>query len=192
MASNATISRCQGVGRQLTDTFVDSYFMNYIVALAARAVPYIQTSQYCSNSHNMLIPTRNPLPTLDLFVRILVLELRLPRVVLIASAVYLGRWGLRYPGASGIISSASHRLVLTSMVIAVKHLYDDPPSNTRWVRYLQKINIHYFTIKHINCMEREMLSDLRWEVQISPADVRKVSEPVLFVLGKELLDFAQL
>ncbi|VTT80776.1 unnamed protein product [Fusarium fujikuroi] len=167
MSSYSTVPPCHSVARPLTDAFVDLYFMNYITAMAADAVP------------------------LSSFIRTLVMAFKLPRVVMVASAVYLGRWRLQHPGASGSTPSASYRLVLTSMIIAVKHLYDNPPPNARWVRFLHKNGIHHFNPEHINSMEMEMLHDLGWDIGMSPADVRRVSEPVLFVLGSELLNYAQ-
>ncbi|PNP85979.1 hypothetical protein FNYG_01035 [Fusarium nygamai] len=194
MSSYSTVPQCRGVGRPLTDAFVDLYFMNYITTIAADAVPYLhQSPDFSAKTCSFIAkgPVTDTLPSLSSFVRTLVIRFKLPRVVMIASAVYLGRWRLRYPGASGPSPSASYCLVLASMIIAVKHLYDDPPPNARWMRFLQKSGIHCFTLEDINSMEIEMLYDLRWNVQMSSADVRRVSEPVLFVLGGELLNYAQ-
>ncbi|KAF5688097.1 cyclin [Fusarium circinatum] len=194
MSSYSTVPQCRSVGRPLTDAFVDLYFMNYITTIAADAVPYLhQSPQYSAKTCSFIAkgPTTDSLPTLSSFIRTLVIAFKLPRVVMITSAVYLGRWRFRHPGASGTNPSAPYCLVLTSMIIAVKQLYDNPPPNARWVRFLQKSGIHYFTLEQINSMEIEMLYDLSWNVQMSSADVRRVSEPVLFVLGDELLDYAQ-
>ncbi|KAF4948957.1 hypothetical protein FGADI_9241 [Fusarium gaditjirri] len=194
MSSYSTAPPSHSVARPLTDAFVDLYFMNYITAMATDAVPYLQrnpkySTEICTCNGGLAI--KNTLPSLSSFTRTLMMAFKLPRVVIIASAVYLGRWRLQHPGASGSNPSAPHRLVLTSMIIAVKHLYDNPPPNARWVKFLHKSGIHYFDVEHINSMETEMLYDLGWNILMSPADVRRVSEPVLFVLGGELLNYAQ-
>ncbi|CZR36196.1 uncharacterized protein FPRO_03544 [Fusarium proliferatum ET1] len=194
MSSYSTVPPCHSVARPLTDAFVDLYFMNYITAMAADAVPYLHRHPKYSTetcSCNGALSIKNTLPSLSSFIRTLVMAFKLPRVVMVASAVYLGRWRLQHPGAFGSTPSASYRLVLTSMIIAVKHLYDNPPPNARWVRFLHKNGIHHFNLEHINSMEMEMLHDLGWDIGMSPADVRRVSEPVLFVLGSELLNYAQ-
>ncbi|EWG41611.1 hypothetical protein FVEG_15319 [Fusarium verticillioides 7600] len=194
MSSYSTVSECRSVGRPLTDAFADLYFINYITTIAADAVPYLhQSPEYSANTCSFTAkgPVADTLPSLSSFVRTLVIAFKLPRVVMIASAIYLGRWRLRHPGAYGPDPSAPYCLVLASMIIAVKHLYDDPPPNARWVRFLKKSGIHYFTVESVNAMEIEMLYDLTWNVNMSSADVHRVSEPVLFVLGSELLNYAQ-
>lgn len=193
MSHHQTNTSSLNQGRQLTETFIDVYFMNYIEALAATSgqdeQPYLESPVF-TDFEKTLPLLSSDLPSLKSFIHTLKVTFQLPRVILIAASVYLGRWRHRHPATPGLYPCAAHRLVLTSVILAAKHLYDHPPRNTDWLRILKERHIHHFSLDLLNSMEMEMLLDIGWNIAIYPADVLRVAEPVLFILEEDLRNFA--
>jgi PHO85 cyclin-1 len=116
-----------------------------------------------------------PLPTLQEFIRRLVLKSKVPVPTLMSSLVYIRRLKSRVPPGYRGTRSIPHRIILACLILAAKYLHDAPPSNKAWAAWTMATKQRHFgfTMHEINTMERYLLALLQWDAHISEEDLER-------------------
>ncbi|ORX96770.1 cyclin-like protein, partial [Basidiobolus meristosporus CBS 931.73] len=102
------------------------------------------------------------LPRLSDFMLKVIRRTNTSHSTLLIALMYLIRLKQRHPGCKGTYGSA-HRLLLASIIVASKYLYDDAYYNKTWAL----VSNGMFTIKEINQMEFELLYFLNFRLHIN-------------------------
>lgn len=134
-------------------------------------------------------PTQPTLPPLEAFIQHLADGSHVSLLTLTSSLVYLSRLQKRLSSKSIGLPCASHRLFLTSLILADKNLNDESLYNKKWSR-LTKMN-HYewsgFDIAEVTLMERQFLLLFDWQVRITDEDLFTHLDPFLAPIRVRLM-----
>ncbi|KAI0221101.1 hypothetical protein L0F63_003752 [Massospora cicadina] len=123
------------------------------------------------------------LPQLSEFIYRVIRRTNSSLTTLFVALIYLIRLKQKHPACKGTHSSP-HRLLLASMIIAYKYLYDNCYHNRSWAQVSQGL----FKLEEINKMEVELLFFLGFQLHVSK---HHWSEFVEFMDGKLTRSLAQ-
>jgi len=133
----------------------------------------------------------NSLPTVEQFIRQLVVSSNVSVSTLIVSLVYLKRLRARLqPQARGFQCTA-HRIFLVSLILASKYLNDLSPKNKHWANYTKICTNDYqfsFSCTEVNTMEKELLSLMEWDLRIHENDLYRELNYFLEPLRQDMVD----
>lgn len=101
---------------------------------------------------------------------------------LMTALVYLNRLRGILPGNAVGMGTTRHRIFLASLILSAKTLNDSSPLNRHWTKYTDGL----LTNKEINLAERELISLLRWNLNISEKELALVLHPFLLKIKLDL------
>ena len=131
------------------------------------------------------------LPTVEEFIRQLVVSSNVQVSTLMASLVYLNRLRARLqPQARGIRCTA-HRIFLASLILTAKYLNDSSPKNKHWANYTKITTNYYqfgFSRTEVNTMEKQLLFLLEWDLRIHEDDLYRELDYFLEPLRQNVVD----
>lgn len=141
-------------------------------------------SDTCSGSHSyalgvdLVSPNGVDITPLPRFVHYSISRTKLCPATVLVALIYLQRLKLRYPACHGS-NGAMHRLALASLLLASKYLYDDSYDNRAWTT----VSCGLYSMKEVNCMERELLGFLDYNLSVSESDWVSVVQLLLHYMN---------
>ncbi|KAI6784530.1 uncharacterized protein J7T54_006575 [Emericellopsis cladophorae] len=171
------------------------------LAHAAQNVISCDPTTY-SRSKNPPTPPRTPeadaedqldksLPSVEDFIRQLVVSSNVQVPTLMASLVYLTRLKARLQPQARGIRCTTHRIFLASLILAAKYLNDSSPKNKHWAKYSHISTKHYnfgFDRTEVNTMEKQLLFLLEWDLRIHEEHLYAELDYFLEPLREKILD----
>jgi hypothetical protein len=171
------------------------------LAHAAQNVISCDPTSY-SRSRNPPTPPRTPeadgddqhdksLPSVEDFIRQLVVSSNVQVPTLMASLVYLTRLKARLQPQARGIRCTTHRIFLASLILAAKYLNDSSPKNKHWSKYSNISTQHYnfgFDRTEVNTMEKQLLFLLEWDLRIHEEHLYAELDYFLEPLRQKIVD----
>lgn len=191
------------VNKTALEHFIYQPVNNDMIAYLADAAQSVISCDPSSRSRSQLPPsppkTPEPeseedksLPTVEEFIRQLVVSSNVQVSTLMSTLVYLNRLRSRLqPQARGIRCTA-HRIFLASLILAAKYLNDSSPKNKHWANYTKISTSQYyqfgFSRTEVNTMEKQLLFLLEWDLRIHENDLYRELDYFLEPLRKNVVD----
>merc|ERR1712000_403055 len=190
------------INKTALEHFVYQPVNNDMIAFLAHAAQTVISCDPSSHTRAQLPPsppkTPEPefeedksLPTVEEFIRQLVVSSNVQVSTLMASLVYLNRLRARLqPQARGIRCTA-HRIFLASLILAAKYLNDSSPKNKHWANYTKITTNYYqfgFSRTEVNTMEKQLLFLLEWDLRIHEDDLYRELDCFLEPLRQNVVD----
>ncbi|KAJ3220747.1 hypothetical protein HK099_004037 [Clydaea vesicula] len=111
------------------------------------------------------ISGKKPLPSLEHFLKAIFKKTKISISTLVTALIFLKKLKFNHKNCKGSEGSA-HRLILASLIVASKYLFDDTYDNKAW----QIVSENLFCLKDINKMEMEFLTYLNYELLVTWED----------------------
>ncbi|KAI9009627.1 hypothetical protein BC832DRAFT_529992, partial [Gaertneriomyces semiglobifer] len=108
----------------------------------------------------------NPIPPLRKFVADLVASTRIQTSAFLTTLCYVARLRRKLPATARGLACTVHRIVLASMLLAMKFLYDAPIRNRAYASVATA-----FSLAEVNLMEKQLLALLDYRLTTSPDEI---------------------
>lgn len=86
--------------------------------------------------------------------------------VVLASLIYLDRFGKKLVESDDVVINCTHKLFLASLVIACKYANDDTYTNSTWIKICQE-----WKVDELNLMEMILLKKLGFKLTVEKEDL---------------------
>ncbi|OBA24240.1 cyclin [Metschnikowia bicuspidata var. bicuspidata NRRL YB-4993] len=101
---------------------------------------------------------------------------------LMTSLVYLNRLRNVLPGNAVGMETTRHRIFLAALILSAKTLNDSSPLNKHWTTYTDGL----LTNEEVNLVERELISLLNWNLNVTQAELMVALQPFLADIKSDL------
>lgn len=125
----------------------------------------------------------NPPITLTQFIKNLIKYSNVQTPTLMATLVYLNKLRNYLPANAVGMETTRHRIFLSALIVAAKSLNDSSPLNKHWTKYTDGL----LTLQEVNLAERELISILNWNVNITQDELIYTLQPFLVGIKSYLL-----
>lgn len=125
----------------------------------------------------------NPPITLTQFIKNLIKYSNVQTPTLMATLVYLNKLRNYLPANAVGMETTRHRIFLSALIVAAKSLNDSSPLNKHWTKYTDGL----LTLQEINLAERELISILNWNINITQEELIYTLQPFLIGIKSYLL-----
>lgn len=116
-------------------------------------------------------PSSAHIPVLPVFAAHLMKKEYVSPASFITCIVLLQRAARNLPAGAKGLYCTPHRLLMAAVLIAMKSLYDTPPTNKQWAAAFPAL----FTLADVNLMEKQMLALLDWHIFVTPEEWYKLA-----------------
>ncbi|KAI5950018.1 PCL2 [Candida theae] len=130
----------------------------------------------------------NPPITLTQFIKNLIKYSNVQTPTLMATLVYLNKLRNYLPANAVGMETTRHRIFLSALIVAAKSLNDSSPLNKHWTKYTDGL----LTLQEVNLAERELISILNWNVNITQEELIYTLQPFLIGIKSCLLQQQEL
>ncbi|CCG21363.1 Pcl2 cyclin [Candida orthopsilosis Co 90-125] len=145
--------------------------------------PASYSSSSSSMSSTSEIISINPPITLTQFIKNLIKYSNVQTPTLMATLVYLNKLRNYLPANAVGMETTRHRIFLSALIVAAKSLNDSSPLNKHWTKYTDGL----LTLQEINLAERELISILNWNINITQEELIYTLQPFLIGIKSYLL-----
>ena len=125
----------------------------------------------------------NPPITLTQFIKNLIKYSNVQTPTLMATLVYLNKLRNYLPANAVGMETTRHRIFLSALIVAAKSLNDSSPLNKHWTKYTDGL----LTLQEVNLAERELISILNWNINITQEELIYTLQPFLIGIKSCLL-----
>lgn len=141
--------------------------LNLYISLLSEMITFKTTNTLNSPLPNESWP-RSPLPLLrDFVLQLVIISQSLP-ITLLVVMVLLDRLRVSLPNQAIGSYETGHRVFLAAIIVANKFLLDIPVKNSVWSQWTS----NYYSTTEINCMERQFLNLLHYDIEVSMPEVQ--------------------
>ncbi|CCH58578.1 hypothetical protein TBLA_0A07890 [Henningerozyma blattae CBS 6284] len=165
--------------------------IRYVTNCTLKVLPHNNGSQLPSPPSSPVdgkAPSIPKLPSLMTFITRIVRYTNVQVSTLLMTVCYLNKLKKLLPADAVGIPSTIHRLFLACLILSAKFHNDSSPLNVHWANYTNGL----FSVKDVNLMERQLLSLLDWNLQLTEheiiLDLQSLLEPIVrdIVVSKHL------
>ncbi|KND04828.1 uncharacterized protein SPPG_00531 [Spizellomyces punctatus DAOM BR117] len=137
---------------------INAALINLVVDTASQVIPCAPPT-----------PGSVHVPPLHKFVNDFARRMRVSSSTLITAICYLSRLQRKLPSTARGLACTLHRIVLASMLVATKYLYDAPVKNRVWAAHSA-----VFSLAEVNLMERQLLFLLDFKVGACKEEMEEI------------------
>ncbi|TPX56422.1 hypothetical protein SpCBS45565_g08413 [Spizellomyces sp. 'palustris'] len=137
---------------------IDAALTNLLVETASQVIPCAPPT-----------PGSVHVPPLHKFVNDFARRMRVSSSTLVTAICYLSRLQRKLPSTARGLACTLHRIVLASMLVATKYLYDAPIKNRLWAAHST-----VFSLAEVNLMERQLLFLLDFKVGTCKEEMEEI------------------
>ncbi|EGW30899.1 uncharacterized protein SPAPADRAFT_62810 [Spathaspora passalidarum NRRL Y-27907] len=163
---------------------VSSEMVNFLVATTNSIIQIKPAKPVSTKHHNQLIitPHNNTISLTD-FIHNLINYSNVQVPTLMATLVYLNKLRNLLPANAIGMETTRHRIFLSTLILAAKSLNDSSPLNKHWTKYTDGL----LSQQEVNMAERELLSLLKWNINIKHQELIIALQPFLEPIKQSLL-----
>ncbi|KAI3406792.2 PCL2 [Candida oxycetoniae] len=153
---------------------------NSIIQIKPAARSYIPCT---TTSTQQIISIKKPTISLTNFIKNLIKYSNVQTPTLMATLVYLNKLRNYLPANAVGMETTRHRIFLSALIVAAKTLNDSSPLNKHWTKYTDGL----LSLDEVNLAERELMSILKWNINIKEHELIVMLQPFLTEIKSHLL-----
>lgn len=158
---------------------VNNDMVNYLVSTTNSIIQIKHKPNYETYNGCKVSPYKTSLLK---FIKNLIKYSNVQTPTLMATLIYLNKLRNLLPANAIGMETTRHRIFLASLIISAKNLNDSSPLNKHWTKYTDGL----LTIEEVNMAERELISLLKWNVNITEEDLVIALQPFLLPIKSKL------